>query len=963
MIDPRFANAGALPLVPGFGTQQVPMQYHQQPQPQRHHRHHKNKARKDESPVSRDESIHKVDHGQPNFLQNNDMPLGSGYGVPYGVTGFGASGAAGFHQQQQFSGGNFGYTNQYQTGPYGQVPQFGGPVGQPVKQHRRHHRHRRQEKPEETNNAHEGDQEQGVPEQLIGQRSTSAMSNEGPKTRSPAPDAESEVAGAPAPQSKNRRHRHRQQNVEQTNFGQAHQSRQKKCHTLAGADGYGHINDDLIFIERGDHSPHRQEPPPGFEYKGTIEVQGIDKEYRSRSRGSAAALQPSVPVHQSSIPISQPAVPTPSMGPCPPGWQQMMLTAGSCGPCPSGGLPYTGHTIGAMGGTQPGFGSFGGVGSFGLTGAGNGFGNFGPGLGGGFGNFGAGASFPSQCQFVADYIFGSNTGATSTPGGTGFTNGYQRTGGTGVTEQFKNEQVEEHASDRPTIIEVWQRRSKSVKHTSSRPTSPHRSPSQPGHGSHSPTTGPSFDFERFRKDILNAIERMAPRGGSGFTDTQPTGRDGGTQTQIPPTPDEPPIRHGKSQQPNTGEVRVIVQPIQPVFYMPRQTEGTAPQQHFGGGFVGPAPAIQQQTSTGAANIIYIPRNVYVPVVKPVFVPRERVIVRPQVIHVARPVLVDRPVPVTQRPIIIDRERPVPVPVRGAGQEAASTGGSKIIREEYVYRDNLPVAYGGRFPEFAGGVNYGYMPTEQEHQYASSSTHETSNIYQTQAPVINVNVPNQFQHSQSVSQFEGQQGINENFHGSYANLAATESSYPAAINNDYLATQQEQQYANTSTHETGNMYQTEGPVINVNVQNQYQHSQSASHLTGQDATCQTFEGSYSDLVGSSNGMPLNVDQRNQDVFRQVLDQSAQISGVPLHGPTQIEVLDTAVNPSWQKTDQSALMRRYGRPAFEIVHKSEEIEQQMYNELRQRTSSTGIVRSSSTASYASGSGIGAGGMVQY
>ncbi|CAF2010830.1 unnamed protein product [Rotaria magnacalcarata] len=835
MIDPRFANAGAVPLVPGFGTQQVPMQYHQQSQPQRHHRHHKNKA----------------------------LDI--------------------------------------------------------------------------------------------------AMSNEGQKIRSPAPEAESEVAGTPATQSKNRRHRHRQQNFEQTNFGQMQRSRQKKCHTSAGADGYGHINDDLIFIERGDHSPHRQEPPPGFEYKGTIEVQGIDKEYRSRSRGSTAALQPSAPVHQPSFPISQPVVPTPSMGNCPPGWQQMMLTAGSCGPCPSGGLSYTGHTIGAMGGTQAGFGGFGGVGSFGLTGTGNGFGGFGPGLGGGFGNFGAGGSVPSQCQLVADYIFGSNTRATSTPSGAGFTNGYQRIGGTGVTEQFKNEQVEEHVSDRPTIIEVWQRRSISVK----RPTSPHRSPSQPGHGSHgshSPTTGSSFDFERFRKDILNAIERMAPRGGSGSTDIQPTGRDGGTQTQLPPTSDEPPIRPGKPQQFNTGEVRVIVQPVQPVFYMPRQTEGTA-QQHFGSSFVGPAPAIQQQTSTGAANVIYIPRNVYVPVVKPIFVPRERVIVRPQVIHVARPVLVDRPVPVTQRPIIIDRERPIPVPVRSAGQEVAPTGGSRIVREEYVYRDNLPVAYGGRCSEFAGGVNYGYMPTEQEHQYASGSTHETSNIYQTQTPVINVNVPNQFQHSQSVSQFEGQQGINESFHGSYANLAATENSYPATINNDYLATQQEQQYANTSTHETGNMYQTEGPVINVNVQNQYQHSQSASHLAGQDVVRQTFEGTYSDLVGSSNGIPLNVGQRNQDVLRQALEQSAQISGVPLHGPTQIEVLDTAVNPSWQKTDQSALMRRYGRPAFEIVHKSEEVEQQMYNELRQRTSSTGIVRSSSTASYASGSGIGAGGMVQY
>ena len=76
------------------------------------------------------------------------------------------------------------------------------------------------------------------------------------------------------------------------------------------------------------------------------------------------------------------------------------------------------------------------VSSFGLTGAGNGFGSFAPGLGGGFGSFGPGASFPSQCQFVADYMFGSNAGATSTSRGAGFTNTYQRTSGTGVSEQL-----------------------------------------------------------------------------------------------------------------------------------------------------------------------------------------------------------------------------------------------------------------------------------------------------------------------------------------------------------------------------------------------------------------------------------------------------------------------------------------------------------------------------------------------
>jgi Mg-chelatase subunit ChlI len=59
MIDPRFANAGGVSLVPGYGAQQVPVQYHHH----RHHRHHKHKVRNDASPISLDESIHKVDHG------------------------------------------------------------------------------------------------------------------------------------------------------------------------------------------------------------------------------------------------------------------------------------------------------------------------------------------------------------------------------------------------------------------------------------------------------------------------------------------------------------------------------------------------------------------------------------------------------------------------------------------------------------------------------------------------------------------------------------------------------------------------------------------------------------------------------------------------------------------------------------------------------------------------------------
>jgi hypothetical protein len=69
MIDPRFGNAGAVPFAPGYGAQQVPFY------PQHHHRHHHHHKSKHggigDSPVSRDESIHKVDHGHPHHFQQS----------------------------------------------------------------------------------------------------------------------------------------------------------------------------------------------------------------------------------------------------------------------------------------------------------------------------------------------------------------------------------------------------------------------------------------------------------------------------------------------------------------------------------------------------------------------------------------------------------------------------------------------------------------------------------------------------------------------------------------------------------------------------------------------------------------------------------------------------------------------------------------------------------------------------
>lgn len=292
-----------------------------------------------------------------------------------------------------------------------------------------------------------------------------------------------------------------------------------------------------------------------------------------------------------------------------------------------------------------------------------------------------------------------------------------------------------------------------------------------------------------------------------------------------------------------------------------------------------------------------------------------VIVRPQVIHVARPVLVDRPVPVTQRPIIIDRERPVPVPVRGGsgGGQAAQNVSSSAVREDFVYRDNLPVAYGGSTAEYTGAANYGYTPTPQEQQYATSSTQEVASNYQTQAPIINVAAPEQqYQHSQSATQLNVEQGAS-NYHGSYSNLARTSSA--------------------SAVHVSPLSCAEPIDVLNATVNASYQNTAGSS-----DVLNTNFNASYQNTAGPS------------DVLNTTFNASYQSTAAP------IEVLDSTINPNWQRTDKTSLVRRYGRPAYDIVQRTDQVEQQMYQELRQRSSSGGIQRSASAASYGSGSGVG-------
>ena len=196
------------------------------------------------------------------------------------------------------------------------------------------------------------------------------LGNEAPQAASSPVPAQDQTRTDQNTHRRHRQHRRHKQNGESASFGQSRQG-----HSSAGADGYGHINDDLIFIERGEHSPHRQEPPSGYEYKGKIEVQSVDRERRSRSQGHSAVvppIQPSVPIVQPSVPIVQPSVsiaqPT---GPCPPGWQQMILTAAPGGPCPPGGALYSGQLAGPAGVAQAGLG---GIGGFGGAAGGIGFG-------------------------------------------------------------------------------------------------------------------------------------------------------------------------------------------------------------------------------------------------------------------------------------------------------------------------------------------------------------------------------------------------------------------------------------------------------------------------------------------------------------------------------------------------------------------------------------------------------------
>lgn len=153
--------------------------------------------------------------------------------------------------------------------------------------------------------------------------------------------------------------------------------------------------------------------------------------------------------------------------------------------------------------------------------------------------------------------------------------------------------------------------------------------------------------------------------------------------------------------------------------------------------------------------------------------------RPQLVHVTRPVVVDRPVPVTQRPIIIDREKPVPVPVRVAAPEVVAPT-ENVIREEYVYQDNLPYCYGGRTGQIAGGIDYGYMPVQEQYQYTTVSQPEPviTTVYENQGASYNA----------GTNQVSGGQGLIEVLDSS--NNAGWQQTNSSGLLNQYGASAME-----------------------------------------------------------------------------------------------------------------------------------------------------------------------------
>lgn len=318
------------------------------------------------------------------FVLDENMPPTTVYSTPYGTVGYNGSSFSGFNlPQQKYPSATFGY-----NGKQVQEDTFGiNPMASVSKRHRRHHRHHRPQAEEVLTDTVRINQAESMPEYVFLTNPTLISiqllddifffvfprQSIGEQVKSASPvhtnvNEQADQVGHAKLQNQQHHHHHVQNFDEQIVSKPSRSSRRtesKHGHSSVGSDGYGHLQDDIIFIERGEGSPHRQEPPPGYEYKGRIEVQCAEKQGRSRSRGRVMPPVPPPP-----RPLPPPLPPQPQVGPCPPGWQQVMVNP-QVSPCPPGTVLYNGQGFGGGSIGQAGLGGFGG---FGGSAGGTGFG-------------------------------------------------------------------------------------------------------------------------------------------------------------------------------------------------------------------------------------------------------------------------------------------------------------------------------------------------------------------------------------------------------------------------------------------------------------------------------------------------------------------------------------------------------------------------------------------------------------
>lgn len=371
--------------------------------------------------------------------------------------------------------------------------------------------------------------------------------------------------------------------------------------------------------------------------------------------------------------------------------------------------------------------------------------------------------------------------------------------------------------------------------------------------------------------------------------------------------------------------------IQPIFLMPKQQEAPAPKP------------------------IYVPRNVYVPVIRPVFVPREKIIVRPQIVHVARPVLVDRPVPVQQKPIVIERDRPVPIRVETI-ERVEDVLEQKLNTQNVTITTAQPQSYTNT------SVNYVYEDYDKILQKADELDMSFSQaINQQQQSAEYTSIDYQKLIEQNTKEYEYTSET------TYAQSNAQNMQYEFAASEDYQkileqANEQDMQYniegAQNVTYEYVSQDEYQRLVDKAN-QDDFKYQASAVSTGGQSGVTYEFAPyDYNKLLDkahdsdarykatSSQLMNTEAVANSSATYRVESGYNAQSSESNITFdealkkreisslleeverkkreianssslPYTLEVLDPAVSDKFQRVDQNSLKNIYGYDAFQIL----------------------------------------------